>query len=208
MRECDAFMGEDMPDNISLETKATVRPATAADNEQIAAIWNYEVQWTNATFDTDLRTPEQQAAWLAAHSDAYPTIVIAMGQEVVAYGALSPYRTKPAYVKTVEDAVYVKVGHRGQGFGHSLLRHLLELARARHYHAIMARISGGNEASIRLHERHGFGLVGIEREIGFKFGRWQDVVVMQCLLNTGELPPSNEEQFQTERMRESASRLS
>ena len=140
--------------------------------------------------------------------ESYPAIVIAMGQEVVAYGALSPYRTKPAYDKTVEDAVYVKVGHRGQGFGHSLLRHLLDLARARHHHTIMARISGGNEASIRLHERHGFGLVGIEREIGFKCGRWQDVVVMQRLLNPGELPPSNEEHFQAARTRESASSLS
>jgi len=180
-----------MQDNISPETQVTVRRATAADNAQITAIWNYEVQWTNATFDTECRTPEQQAEWLAAHNDAYPAIVLAMREEVVAYGTLSPYRTKPAYRHTVEDALYVKLGHRGKGFGHLLLDHLVELAQARHYHTIMARITGGNEASIRLHERHGFSLVGIEREIGFKFGRWQDVVLMQRLLNTGELPPLN-----------------
>src|SRR5262245_58293250 len=96
--------GAYMHDKRSPETQVTIRCATAADNAQIAAIWNYEVQWTTATFDTTPRTPEQQAEWLATHTDAYPAIVIALGQEVVAYGALSPYRTKPAYRQTVEDA--------------------------------------------------------------------------------------------------------
>jgi phosphinothricin acetyltransferase len=181
-----------MQDNRSTETQVTIRFATAADNTQIAAIWNYEVQWSTATFDTMLRTPEQQAEWLAAHNDAYPAIIIAIGQEVAAYGALSPYRTKPAYRRTVENAVYVKLDHRGKGLSHLLLTHLIELAQARNYHTIMARITGGNAASMHLHERHGFGLVGVEREIGFKFGQWQDVVIMQRLLHTGkQLPPTD-----------------
>lgn len=130
------------------------------------------VQWSTATFDTELRTLEQQEAWLAAHSDAYPALVISADREVLGYGALSPYRAKPAYSKTVEDAVYVKVDHRGKGLGHVLVSALLDLARERAYHTIMARITGGNAASIRLHERHGFHLVGVEREVGFKFARW------------------------------------
>ena len=177
--------------NRPLSTGTLVRLATAADHAQIAAIWNYEVQWSNATFDVELRTPEQQDAWLAAHSDAYPVLVIVTGREVLAYGALSPYRAKPAYRKTVEDAVYVQVGHRGKRLGHVLVGSLLDLARERTYHTVMARITGGNAASIRLHERHGFYLVGVEREVGFKFERWQDVVLMQCMLNTAEPPPIN-----------------
>jgi len=78
-----------------------VRSATAADNTQIAAIWNEAVQWGTATFDTELRTPAQQEAWLTAHSDAYPALVIVANREVLAYGALSPYRAKPAYSTTV-----------------------------------------------------------------------------------------------------------
>ena len=176
--------------HIPLHTGALVRLATAADNGQIAAIWNYEVQWSNATFDTQLRTPEQQEAWLATYNDAYPALVIVAEREVCAYGALAPYRDKPAYSKTVEDAVYVKVGHRGKGLGHVLVSALLDLARERAYHTVMARITAGNEASLRLHERHGFHLVGVEREVGFKFERWQDVVLMQCLLHTAAPPPS------------------
>jgi L-amino acid N-acyltransferase len=167
---------------------ALVRPATVADNAQIAAIWNYEVQWSTATFDTELRTPTQQEAWLAAHSDAYPALVVVVDRDVLAYGALAPYREKPAYRTTVEDAVYVKVSHRGQGLGHVLLEALLERARARAYHTVMARITGGNVASLRLHARHSFHLVGVEREVGGKFGRWQDVVLMQCMLPTAALP--------------------
>lgn len=176
--------------NIPLTTGALVRLATAAENEQMAAIWNYEVQWSTATFDTELRMPEQQEAWLTAHSDAYPALVIVTGHEVLAYGALSPYRAKPAYSKTVEDAVYVKVNHRSKRLGHVLVSSLLDLARERAYHTVMARITGGNAASLRLHARHGFHLVGVEREVGFKFERWQDVMLMQCMLHTAAPPPS------------------
>ena len=173
-----------MMQNIPLPSGALVRLATAADNAQIMAIWNYEVQWGPATFDTALRTAEQQEAWLAAHSDAYPALVISTDREVLGYGALSAYRAKPAYSTTVEDAVYVKIDQRGKGLGHVLVSALLDLARERDYHTVMARITGGNTASIRLHERHGFHLVGIERQVGVKFERWQDVVLMQCMLHT------------------------
>jgi phosphinothricin acetyltransferase len=151
---------------------ALVRYATAADKAQIAASWNYEVPWSTATFDTELRTPAQQAAWLTAHSAAYPALVIVADYTVLAYGSLSPYQAKPAYSSTVEDAVYVQVDHRGQGLGHMLVGALLGLAHARAYHTVMARMRGGNAASIRLHERHGFHLVGVERQVGMKFGRW------------------------------------
>src|SRR5262245_16703353 len=177
--------------NTPLQTGALVRLATAADNAQIATIWNYEVQWSTATFDTQLRTPEQQEAWLTAHGDAYPALVIVAEGEVCAYGALSPYREKPAYSQTVEDAVYVQAGQRGKGLGHVLVRALLDLARERAYHTVMARITGDNDASLHLHARHGFHLVGVEREVGYKFGRWQDVVLMQCMLHTAATPPSD-----------------
>jgi L-amino acid N-acyltransferase YncA len=115
----------------------TTSTTSAADNTQIAALWNEAVPWSTATFETELRTPAQQEAWLTAHSDAYPALVLVADREVLASGALSPYRAKPAYSTTVEDAVYVKVGHRGQGLGHDLLDTLLDLARAHTYHTVM-----------------------------------------------------------------------
>ena len=170
------------------KTRITVRRIVEADNDAIAAIWNHEVQWSDATFDTEPRTAAAQAEWFASHDDRYPAIVAVAAGEVVAYGTLSPYRSKPAYRMAVEDAVYVAAAHRGRGLGGLFVGHLVELARERSYHAVMARITGGNDASIRLHERHGFQTVGVEREIGFKFGKWRDVVVMERVLDDRDPP--------------------
>jgi len=172
-----------MPDAPVIERgRATLRRAAAADNEQIAAIWNREVAVTSATTDTEPRTPAAQRRWLARHGDAYPVVVAVDGDEVLAYGSLSPYRGKPAFRATVEDSVYVKAGARGMGLGRLVLGELLRLAGQRGYHAVMARITADNEVSRRLHAGLGFGLVGIERETAFKLGRWHDVALMQRIL--------------------------
>src|SRR5688500_7060208 len=105
-----------------------IRPATPGDNDAIAAIWNHEVLWTTATTDTEPRTADAQRAWLAAHGPLHPVIVATEGEEVVAFGALSPYRTKPSYAATVENSVYVKDGWRGKGLGALVLDRLLVLA--------------------------------------------------------------------------------
>lgn len=159
-----------------------IRPATEADNARIAAIWNLEAIGTVATTDTEPRSAAAQRAWLAAHTPAYPALVAAVGDEVVAFGGLAPYRAKPSYARTVEDSVYVKDGWRGKGLGGLLLDALVERARCCGHHSVLARVTAENEASLRLHERHGFARVGCEREAAFKLGRWLDVLTLQRLL--------------------------
>jgi phosphinothricin acetyltransferase len=100
----------------------------------------------------------------------------------VGFGSLSSYRDRPAYSTTVEDSVYVRRDRQGQGVGRVLLEELVRLASGHGFHAVIARIVGGHEASIALHRACGFEPVGIEREVGRKFGRWLDVAVMQRLL--------------------------
>jgi phosphinothricin acetyltransferase len=159
-----------------------VRLATLDDNEAIRAIYNVEVVESTVTFDLVPRSVAQQREWLSARSGAHAVLVAADDAEVVAFGSLSPYRDRPAYSTSVEDSVYVRRDRQGQGIGKALLEELLRLATAHGFHAVMARIVGGHEASIALHRAAGFELVGTEREIGRKFGRWLDVVVMQVLL--------------------------
>jgi L-amino acid N-acyltransferase YncA len=159
-----------------------IRAARDADNAQIASIWNLEAIGTAATTDTEPRSPDAQRAWLAAHTAAYPALVAAVGDEVVAFGGLAPYRPKRSYARTVEDSVYVKDGWRGKGLGGLILEALVERARCCGHHSMIARVTADNEASLRLHERHGFARVGHERQVAFKLGRWLDVLTLQRLL--------------------------
>lgn len=159
-----------------------VRLARPDDAPAIRSIYNVEVQESTVTFDLVPRSLEDQQVWLAAHAGAHPAIAAVDGDEVVGFGSLSPYRDRPAYSTTVEDSVYVHRDRRGDGVGRLLLDELVALATTHGFHSVIGRIVGGHEASIALHRACGFEQAGVEREVGRKFGRWLDVVLMQKLL--------------------------
>ena len=168
-----------MPRDTLVGRAVTVRDAVEADLPQITAIWNHEVLWTDATTDTEPRDPGAQREWFARHPGGYPIVVAATGPEVLAFGALSPYRPKPAFARTVEDSVYVKRGHRGAGLGDVILADLIRRARAHGHHSMLARITSANSASLRLHARHGFVIVGVKSQVACKHDHWLDVTIMQ-----------------------------
>jgi L-amino acid N-acyltransferase YncA len=146
-------------------------------------IYNPVVETSTATFDLVPRTLDQQVAWLSDRSGARIVLVAETDDATVAgYAALSPYRERAAYSTTVEDSVYVHADHQGRGVGRLLLDALVDTARAHGFHAVMARIVADHEASIALHAVCGFEVVGHEREVGRKFGRWLDVTLMERLL--------------------------
>ena len=160
-----------------------VRVATEADAEAIRGIYNPEVLESTVTIDLVPRTLEEQVAWLERRTGAHTVLVAVDPEGVVAgFGSLSAYKERAAYSTTVENSVYVARDRQGQGVGRLLLTELVATATAHGFHAVMARIVGGHDASIRLHAALGFEIVGTEREVGRKFGRWLDVVVMQRLL--------------------------
>jgi len=158
------------------------RLATIDDAEATRSIYNVEVSDSTVTFDLVPRSLDEQRAWLSARSGAHAVLVAEHDGEVVGFASLSPYRDRPAYSTTVEDSVYVRREQQGRGIGTLLLGDLVGLARSHGFHAMMGRIVGGHDASIALHRSLGFEIVGTEREVGRKFGRWLDVVVMQLLL--------------------------
>lgn len=159
-----------------------LRLATLDDAEALRRIYNLEVTTSTATFDLVPRSLEDQRAWQSERSGARAVIVADADGEVRGFGSLSPWRDRPAYATTVEDSVYVHRYHHGQGIGRALLTELVATATAHGFHACMARIVGGHEASIALHAACGFEVVGTEREVGRKLGKWLDVVLMERLL--------------------------
>jgi len=161
-----------------------LRTALIADAEEIANIYNYEVENSTATFDLVPRTVEEQRAWLMARSGAFTTLVaVDRDSAVVGFAALSTYRDRAAYRATVENSIYVHRNHQRRGIGRMLLSALLEVAEQSGFHTVIARIDSQSDGSLALHKSVGFVEVGIERQVGRKFGRWLDSVIMQRMLN-------------------------
>ena len=172
-----------MPQSRNSLPRVTVRSARLDDAEATRQIYNAEVTTSTVTFDLVPRSLEEQREWLTARSGAHAVLVAEDEADgVVGFASLSPWGKRPAYATSVEDSVYVHRDHRGRGIGRALLAELLEVATAHGFHAVFARIVGHHEASAKLHRAAGFEVVGTEREVGRKFGRWLDVVVMELLL--------------------------
>ena len=160
----------------------TLRPAGEADQRVILDIYNDAVLHSTATFDLEPRSWEGHQRWFQEHRPPYAVFVATAGDAVAGWGSLSPFRPRPGYRFTAEDSIYVRQDFRGRGIGTALLELLIEAARRGRFHSVMALIDGDNAVSIRLHERFGFRHVGTFREVGFKFGRWLDVVHMQRMV--------------------------
>jgi len=167
-----------------LMSTVSLRAAEVRDAEAIAEIYNHEVENTSATFDLVPRTIEAQRDWIAARTGAFAAIVAedsVVG--VIGFAALSTYRDRAGYRTTVENSVYVHRDHQRRGVGRLLLSALLDVARTMGFHTVIARIDSQGLGSIALHKSLGFVEVGVERQIGRKFGRWLDSVIMQRMLN-------------------------
>jgi L-amino acid N-acyltransferase len=159
-----------------------LRLADESDAAAIALIYNYEVEHTTATFDLVVRSLEEQRQWLAARSGAFSCIVAEHDGVIAGFCALSTYKERAAYRTSVEDSVYVDRAFQGQGVGRLLLENMISVAQESGFHTVIARIEASGTSSRALHARCGFELVGVEKEVGRKFGRWLDVAIMQRLL--------------------------
>lgn len=166
------------------ESNVSVRLCTEADGPQLAALYNHYVSTSTVTFDLEVRTETTQREWIRSHDGSHPAIVASAGETIVGFASLTPYRPRLAYTTSVEDSVYVHKDWHGRGVGRLLLSEILRLAERYGYHTVIGRIVGGHSASISLHESLGFIQIGTEREIGRKFGRWLDVVVLQYMVPT------------------------
>lgn len=157
-----------------------VRPAASSDLDAINEIYNDAVLHTAATFQIAAVTMEERRAWLKDHPEKlYPALVAEIDGMVAGWGSLSRYATRCAYKHTAEDSIYVARRFRRMGIGSLLLARLIDAAVTAGHHSLIAQIADNNPGSIRLHEKHGFVMAGQLREVGWKFGRWLDITVMQ-----------------------------
>ncbi len=160
-----------------------IRDVTPDDAPAIAHIYNQGIEDRLATLETQLRTPEERAEWLASRSPRHPVLVAVDDDGAVqGWGSLNPFNPRPAYDHVADFSVYVAREARGRGFGDALLTALEERARALAFHKLVLAAFPGNAAGMRLYERHGFTNVGVYRQHGWLDGQWVDVIVMEKIL--------------------------
>jgi L-amino acid N-acyltransferase YncA len=164
-----------------------VRTAVAADIPAITGIYSHAVQYGTASFEVAPPDEGEMASRFRTLADGgFPYLVAELEGAVRGYSYAGPYHRRIAYRHTLEDSIYVAPEFHGRGIGRALIDSLLIEATALGFRQMIAVIGdSGQAASIALHRAAGFRTVGTCEAVGFKFGRWLDIVLMQRSLGPG-----------------------
>jgi phosphinothricin acetyltransferase len=168
-----------------------IRATTPADLPAITAIYAEAVRFGTASFELNPPDRTEMAARMQTlAAGGFPYLVAVSGGELLGYAYAGPYRLRPAYRFAVEDSIYVAPNARGLGVGRQLLAALIAASEQRGFRQMLAVIGdSANTASITLHRGAGFHMVGAFTDVGYKFGRWLDSVMMQRALGEGASSP-------------------
>jgi L-amino acid N-acyltransferase YncA len=164
-----------------------IRPATEADLPIVTEIYEHAVRYGTATFELippDLA--EMTRRFRALADGGFPYLVAVLDGSLAGYAYAGPYRPRPAYRFTVENSIYLKPAIHRRGVGLKLMQELLRQCEQRGYRQMIAVIGDtANAGSIGVHTRCGFQMIGTHPNVGLKFGRWLDTVMMQLALGEG-----------------------
>jgi L-amino acid N-acyltransferase YncA len=160
-----------------------IREATVTDSEAIARIYNHFVTNTIVTFETTEVTPQEIADRIKiVQSGSYPWLVARLEESVIGYAYASKWHVRNAFRFSAETSIYLAPEHAGRGIGSALYSELIEQLKDSNIHTLIGGIALPNQASVSLHEKHGFVKVGHYRQVGFKFDRWIDLGYWQRML--------------------------
>ncbi len=165
------------------EDHLKIRDATREDAAAIAHIYNQGIEDRAATLETQLRTADERAEWLAARGPRHPVLVAVDGSgTVVGWSSLNSFNPRAVYDHVADISVYVAREQRGRGIGDALMSALEQRARELGYHKMVLAAFPTNAPGMRLYERHEFQAVGVYHEQGLLDGQWVDVIVMEKIL--------------------------
>ena len=157
-----------------------IRAAVRADAAAIADLVNPVIRETAITFTTAEKTPEDLAEAIAEVPGRYQ--VAEVDGRVLGYACYFQFRGGPGYARTMEHSIAIAPEARGQGLGRPLMAALEGHAREVGVHSLFAGVSAENPAGVAFHAAIGFRQIAVLPEVGFKFGRWMDLVLMQKFL--------------------------
>ncbi|MDC0738587.1 GNAT family N-acetyltransferase [Cognatishimia sp. SS12] len=171
-----------------------IRRAQQADTAAIAAIWNAEIRSGISTFNT-LEKSDRDITQLIINRKEAVQVAVEEG-EIIGFATYFPFRAGVGYQFSKEHTIYLDDAARGKGAGRALMLEIERLATAEGVHSLMAGIAGENEAGIAFHTAMGFEHVARIPEVGYKFGRWMDLILMQKFLQrpTKDAAPAAEDE--------------
>ena len=164
-----------------------VREYTKDDLQAIADIYNESIARDGITMDTRLFSAADMRSQVEKFGDRETILVAELEGRVVGWGIIKRYSDRIGYRVCCETSVYLSFAQTGKGYGRTLQTALLKKVAEFGYHHVVAKILASNQSSIQFHQRFGFEIVGVQKEIGFLKGRWHDVVIMQLIL--AYMPP-------------------
>jgi L-amino acid N-acyltransferase YncA len=160
-----------------------IRNAADADLSAINEIYNRVLLASNAIYSDTPVTEEERLVWWQAHCvQGYPVLIAEEDETVLGFATFGDFRPWPGYRFTVEGTIHIREGCRSRGLGRQLLDALIGHARALGKHTLIAGADSENTASLRFLEKHGFTRAGYLREVGYKSGRFLDLVLLQYML--------------------------
>ncbi len=161
----------------------TIKIAEPADFSKIAAIYNEYIRLGNSTMEEKIHDEKDIAAWLEKFNKRERLYVMEVADEVIGWGIIKRYSDRNGYRFAAETAVYFASSQLGKGYGSRMKKYLIEQSRLLEYRHLVAKIFAKNETSIQYNLKLGYTIVGTQKNIGFKNGKWQDVVILQLLLD-------------------------
>jgi len=165
---------------VNENNRVVLRPYIKADISVIRNIYGYYVKNSAVTFELEVPSEKQIFEKFEIMQKAnHPIIIATINNEIVGFAYASTYRPREAYRFTCENAIYIDKDMRGIGLGDLLLGELLKQAKEFGFNQMIAIVTAGTDASIALHKKHGFEILGEFPELGYKFEKWHNITHMQ-----------------------------
>lgn len=166
-----------------------IRKAIEKDLKYILEIYNDAILNTTAIYAYKIQTLEDKKQWYEKKmQDGYPVLVFEKDAKVVGFVTFGPFREWPAYKYTIEHSIYVHKDYRNHGIATKLMKEIIKIANKTEYATLVAGIDATNEGSIKMHEKIGFKYSGTVTKVGYKFGKWLDLVFYQLNLEGPKIP--------------------
>lgn len=156
--------------------------ASPNDYARIADIYNEHIDTNIATMEEQYYTAKDIESWVALFNDREQLYVVSMNAQLIGWGIIKRYSNRAGYRYAAETSVFLEEKSTGKGIGTRFKQYIINQCRAMNYHHLVAKIFNSNRRSIDYNIALGYEIVGIQQEVGYKNGKWEDICIMQLLL--------------------------